>query len=174
MKEIKQLGIAFILSLFILVACKKTDDTSVNSIVGTYVGTYSAESGTKSISVVQASNEAIAEITNIGNGQIQVYCYGSEIDTTFTLNYFEHNDSILVCLSGNDFENRYGHMYGSGHMSGGMMSDMQNGETEWAHHMNDEHIARDEHFGGFDMIHNTFNYTFELNDGDYHFQGIKN
>jgi major membrane immunogen (membrane-anchored lipoprotein) len=70
MKEIKQLGIAFILSLFILVACKKTDDTSVNSIVGTYVGTYSAESGTKSISVVQASNEAIAEITNIGNGQI--------------------------------------------------------------------------------------------------------
>lgn len=173
MKNSRKLVTVAFLSLFILVACEKKEELSVNSIVGTYVGTYSAESGTKSSPALQGNTEATTEITNIGDGQIQVYCYGSEIDTTFMLNYFEHNDSILVCLTGNDFENRYGHMYGSGHMTGGMMSDIQSGETEWTHHMNDEHIAGDEHFGGFDMKHNTFSYTFEMNDGDYHFQGTK-
>jgi hypothetical protein len=79
----------------------------------------------------------------------------------------------MVCLTGDDFEHMYGHKYGEGHMSGGMMDDMQNEETEWMHHMNDEHIDGDEHFGGFDMMQHSFGYKFEMNNLDFHFQGTK-
>jgi len=45
-------------------------------------------------------------------------------------------------------------------MEGGVMGDLQNNETEWMHHLNDEHQEDDEHFGGFDMQHQTFGYHF--------------
>ena len=64
-------------------------------------------------------------------------------------------------------------MPGTGHLSDGMMSDNQNGETEWEHHMSDEHNEGDEHFGGFDMLNHSYGYTFNWNGMDYHFQGTK-
>jgi hypothetical protein len=166
MKKTKILLVA-ILALFIMNACDNDDDASIDSLEGTYVGTITIESGLKS------TFDATAEITKISDEQIQVHCFGSELDTTFMLNYFEHNDSIMVCLTGDDFEHMYGHRYGEGHMSGGMMGDRQNGETEWMHHMSDEHKEGDEHFGGFDMMNHSFGYTFKMTDHRYHFQGTK-
>jgi hypothetical protein len=62
-------------------------------------------------------------------------------------------------------------------MNGGMMSDITNGETEWRHHMDDEHQPGDEHFGGFDREHRSFGYSFRMMDGDspymLNFQGTK-
>ena len=158
----------------ITIACEKTDDLAINSVEGTYIGTVTLESDLKSNTNIElASYSATAEVTILGNMQIEVHCFGSEFDTTFMLNYFEHHDSVMVCLTGDDFEHMYGHRYGEGHMSGGMMGDMQNGETEWIHHMNDEHVDGDEHFGGFDMMQHSFNYMFKMNNLDYHFQGTK-
>ncbi|MFO7790983.1 MAG: hypothetical protein R6V32_10465, partial [Bacteroidales bacterium] len=92
-------------------------------------------------------------------------------------NYYEHHDSAYVCFTGERFEEMYGHMLGKGHMMGGMMGDIGNGETEWMHHMDEEHDEGDEHFGGFDMDHHTFSYTFHMNDGHeprfMHFEGVK-
>jgi hypothetical protein len=88
-----------------------------------------------------------------------------------------HNDSAYVCLTGVDFESMYGHMLGSGHMGGSMMGDIGDDETEWMHHMSDEHDDGDEHFGGFDMHNETFTYSIEMMDenGTYYlkFHGSK-
>jgi hypothetical protein len=83
----------------------------------------------------------------------------------------------MVCLTGDDFEQHYGHMLGHGHMGGGMMSDLRNGETHWMHHLSDEHASGDEHFGGFDMQEGSFTYSFIMMDGSQpfylRFYGVK-
>ena len=123
------------------------------------------------------STSATSEVTKTGDGEIEVHCYGDELDTTFMLNYYSNNDSVMVCLTGNAFEEMYEHMMGQGHMGGGMMGDISDGETPWQHHLNDEHQPGDEHFGGFDMINNTFGYRFQMTDGDnqylLNFKGTK-
>ncbi len=159
-------------------ACNKTDEPIDNSIEGTYVGTlttYGLKSGS---GVMSGSSNATADVTKIKDGEIEVHCYSDDIDTTFMLNYFENHDSVMVCLNGEDFEHMYGHMYGQGHMGDGMMGDITNGETEWQHHMDDEHQNGDEHFGGFGMGNQTFGYHFKMMDGNMpyslNFQGTKN
>lgn len=61
-------------------------------------------------------------------------------------------------------------------LSGGHMHSNEN-ETQWEHHMEDEHDDGDIHFGGFDMDHHTFFYSFRMmeNDSVYYinFQGEK-
>lgn len=168
-KNWKSLFLIIIVILF--VSCEKSDDLSNNEITGTYIGTISTDISGKS-SNTTTSKPATADISMFEN-QIQVHCYGEDFDTYIILDVYHDGDDIMVCLTGDDFENMYGHMLGQGHMGGGMMGDMQNNETEWMHHLNDEHQEGDEHFGNFDMQHHTFNYTFQMSDGDFHFQGTK-
>lgn len=165
MKKIR-LIIATALSVVVLAACEKSDDVSPQEIEGTYVGTLTGFDNAKSETGVNTNEAAIAEIRKTGNELIEVHLYSEGMDTTFVLNHYEHNNSVLVCLDGNDFENMYGHMLGQGHMNGGMMNDRQNGETEWTHHLNDEHQEGDEHFGGFDMQNHTFGYQLNMMDGN--------
>jgi hypothetical protein len=159
-------------------SCEKSDDPDVITIEGLYEGAFSV-SGSLKAALLNGSkgDQGSAVVSMMDNNQIEVHCFGEEIDTTFMLDYYEHGDSIMVCLTGIDFENMYGHMLGSGHMGGGMMGDIQNGDTQWAHHMNDEHKARDEHFGGFDMHEMTFTYSFKMMDGSspyyLRFHGVK-
>jgi hypothetical protein len=49
-------------------------------------------------------------------------------------------------------------------MGGGMMGDTGDDETEWMHHLNDEHEQGDEHFGGFDLIMGTFTCSLKMMD----------
>ncbi|MGQ7871073.1 hypothetical protein [Sunxiuqinia sp. sy24] len=164
MKTIRKLFIAMVAVVFGFTACNKTDEPTDNSIEGTYVGTLTAD-GVKSASAESTgSGNARAEVTKINDEQIEVHCYSVDFDTTFMLNYFEDHDSVMVCLTGDDFEHRYGHSIGQGHMMGGMMGDMHEGETEWEHHMSDEHQEGDEHFGGFDMPNHSFSYRFEITE----------
>ena len=161
-----------------LVSCETQSSQSISGIEGTYEGSFSKSTSLKSALLEgNGDHDGIAEVTMMGENQIQVHCYGNEIDSTFMLDYFEHNDSVMVCLTGHDFENTYGHMSGEYHMSGGMMGDIGSGETEWMHHMNDEHDEADEHPGGFDMANGTFSYAFRIMDNlkPYYlnFHGIK-
>jgi len=158
-------------------SCEKSDDPDVNTIEGVYEGAFS-ESGSLKAALFDGNegHHGSAVVSMMGNNQIEVHCFGNEIDTTFMLDFYEHNDSVMVCLTGDDFENMYGHMLGEGHM-GGMMSDISNSETQWMHHMNDEHNNGDEHFGGFDMHEMTFSYSFKMMDeaSPYYlrFHGVK-
>lgn len=176
MKKIK-LIITTVLSMVVLAACEKSEDVSVQEIEGTYVGTLTGFDNTKSETAVSNNEDAIAEIRKTGKELIEVHLYSERMDTTFVLNYYEHNSSVLVCLTGDDFENMYGHMLGQGHIKGGMMGDMQNSETEWMHHLNDEHQDGDDHFGGFEMQTNTFEYQLNMMGGinsyNLKFEGIR-
>ena len=166
------------LTMIGLVSCEKTEDLNPEDIEGVYIGTFSMSSFLKSSALtLDEEDPGTAEVTMMEGTRIEVHCFGEEIDTTFLLNYYGHNDSIMVCLTGTDFEHHYGHMLGQGHMGGGMMSDMGNGDTEWMHHLNDEHEEGDEHFGGFNMHEKSFTYSFRMMDGStpyyLRFHGIK-
>ncbi len=168
--------LAFVMMGF--TSCEKSEDPPVNDIEGEYIGSFIASSSLKSTQLDGTyEDHATANVSMRSDMQIEVHCFGEEIDTTFILDHYQHGDSVIVCLTGGDFESMYGHMLGDGHMSGGMMGDRNGGETEWMHHLNDEHDERDDHFGGFNMSDNSFSYSFRMMDGvtPYYlkFHGIK-
>lgn len=166
---IKNLKVIFTLTLvLILFACEKNDVLNDDQITGSYIGTISTDVSGKS-SISATSKPATADISMFGN-QIEVHCYGEEFDIRIILDVYHNGDDIMVCLTGDDFENMYGHMYGQDNM---MHGNIQHNGSEWMQHLNNEHQEGDEHFGSFDMQHHTFNYTFQMSNGDFHFQGTK-
>jgi hypothetical protein len=171
MKINKNIGIASILVIAIgllFTACDKNDDVIYNDVVGIYEGTLTASIAGKSSSS-KVNNTATAEVTMVGD-QIEVHCFNDDFDTTIMLNLFEDGDMINTCLTGSDFENMYGHMMGQGNMNG----NMSNMGSQWMQHLNNEHQDSDEHFGGFNMQNHSFEYTFKMENGEFHFQGTKN
>lgn len=179
MKKVRLFLIMGVTVLLGFTACEESENLSVESLEGIYEGTLTSDNSLKSTANFSGEiQKATAEVTDLGDGQIEVHCYSETMDTTFVLNHYEHNDSVMVCLNGEAFEEMYGHMMGhGGNMgngnSGGMMGGMNNGSSEWMNHMNNEHEEGDEHFGGFNMSNRTFGYTIKSEDGDYHFQGTK-
>ena len=170
MKINKNIGIASILVIAIgllFTACDKNDDVIYNDVVGIYEGTLTASIAGKSSSS-KVNNTATAEVTMVGD-QIEVHCFNDDFDTTIMLNLFEDGDMINTCLTGSDFENMYGHMMGQGNMNG----NMSNMGSQWMQHLNNEHQDGDEHFGGFNMQNHSFEYTFKMENGEFHFQGQK-
>jgi len=177
MKTHVRIIIIAVLTIVLDSACSTREDTTVKTIEGTYFGSFTTEAS-KNLPVTLAGNTtANAIVKSKGDGQIEVHCYGDELDTTLLLDYYENNDSIMVCLTGNQYENSYTHMPGQGHMSGGMMGNRVKGETQWMHHLREEHQPGDEHFGGFDTKNNTLGLTFKMIKGElpYYlkFQGVK-
>lgn len=168
MKNIKLIiPVSVIILTVFLSACTKDeiqDAERIQEITGNYTGFYY----NVPLSVSHDST-AQADIIETGDGEISVHCYGEVLDTTFILNYYEHNHSVMVCLTGEEFKNVYGHMPGSGHIMGGMMDDLYS-ETEWMHHLDDEHNEGDEHYGWFDIDHHSFDFTFNLENGNSNFQ----
>lgn len=182
MKKMKKSMIATALMLAVLLlgftSCEKSEDPSVNEIEGKYIGSLLESSSLKSTQYGSTFEDHTTAVVSMrSNNQIEVHCFGELIDTTIMLDYYHHGDSVMVCLTGIDFENQYGHMRGEGHMSGGMMGDRNSGETEWMHHMYDEHDQGDDHFGRFNMSDKSFSYSFRMMDGTtpyyLRFHGIK-
>ncbi|MCF6241007.1 MAG: hypothetical protein L3J74_06650 [Bacteroidales bacterium] len=173
MKKVRLFLVMSILTLVVFSSCEKTEQLSLDTqaILGTYKGTLTPETGLKSTN--DGSFDGTMDVTDAGNGQIEVHCYGGDIDTTFMLDYYPNGDSTMVCLTGDAFEQMYGHMKENMN-NGGMMgsSDMMGGQS-WTDHMNSEHQEGDEHFGGFDMTNMTFDYTMQTGNGDIRFQGKK-
>jgi len=172
------MGIIVVSATIAFYSCSESDNGGDEGIAGTYFGTFTRSSSLKSAGTSGTpATDGFAEVSLMGDQQIQVHCSGDGIDTTFMLTYYENNDSVMVCLTGEDFDEMYGHMLGEGHMGGNMMGDIHDGETEWMHHLNDEHSPGDEHFGGFDMHNGTFTYAIGMTDesGNYYmkFQGSK-
>lgn len=166
----QKLLFALALGLFSLLGCEKNDDEITPTIEGIYEGTLELKSELKSYS--NNGHEGTAIVTKLNDKEIQVHCFGGNLDTTFMLNYFEDNDSVFVCLTGEAFQHRYGHRQGEGHMNGGGMMH-QNNQTQWGQHINNEHNQGDEHYGGFHMESNSFNCVIDSGHGYYHFEGEK-
>lgn len=182
MKKMKKSTIAGSMMLAVAMvgftSCEKSDEIVSDGIEGVYTGTFSISNSLKSSALDGLENDlGTAEVNMMGDNRIEVHCFGEALDTTFMLDYYEHNDSVMVCLTGSDFSNMYGHGLGEGHMSGGMMGDRNGGDTEWIHHMDDEHVSGDEHFGGFNMDASSFTYSFRMIEGStphyLKFHGVK-
>lgn len=154
MKKIKLIAItAFSATMLIVSSCNKTDNFPtaidyINDITGDYEGSFT-------ISGSGENSTAYAEITHLSGNEIQIHCYGEILDTSFMMDIYANHDSIMVCATGNDFEETYGHMQGENHMN-----HHGNNENEWEHHMGDDHEVNDQHFGGFNISHHSFDYTF--------------
>ncbi|WP_142785823.1 hypothetical protein [Changchengzhania lutea] len=165
----------FLLSIMIIIlffSCEKSDDLINNDVTGTYIGTLTTDlslSNNRSSETTKAQPiPATVVVSEVGN-QIQVYCFAEDFETTIILDTYDHYENVKVCLTGEAFENMYGHMLGQGHMNG----NMQHNGTGWMEHLSDEHQEDDEHFGSFDMQHHSFNYLFRMDDRDFYFEGIK-
>lgn len=63
-------------------------------------------------------------------------------------------------------------MYGHRLSKENMVGYMQNKNLQWMHHLDLKHIENDIHYGFFKMLDNSFNYTFLIDDMEYHFEGI--
>jgi len=151
-------GLILSVVLIGVTSCEKTNDQLISDLEGTYIGSFSRLTSLKSaLKDGGAENEGVAEITMMENDQIRVHCYGDEIDTTFILDVYAHYDDYLVCQTGDEFRQEYGHEKGGMHM--GHMSGSQ---TEWMHHLEDDHEDEDDHFGAFDMGEGTFSYAFRM------------
>jgi len=169
----KKIGFFLVLAIVVLLigACENesmnSDKNYLSEIAGTYFGEFSIESDLKS------GNQATADVTVI-NSQLQIHCYGELLDTTFVMDVYEHGDSVMLCHTGLAFQTEYGHM-GNGHKH---MKDMHNNQSEWQHHMFDDHQTGDVHYGRFSMKMNTFEFMFRMMDGNseyfLNFKGIKN
>jgi hypothetical protein len=140
--------------------------TYIDDISGNYSGEFTMNEN-------QNYGPGMAVVTKSTDDNIQIHCYGDFIDTSMIMNVYENGDSIMLCNTGKDFYNAYGYMGNGYHMM-----DMGMGESEWMHHLQDDHQAGDEHYGSFDMEHHTFHYAFRMMNGDaeymLNFDGTKN
>ncbi|MEZ2414987.1 hypothetical protein ACA086_08470 [Muriicola sp. E247] len=178
MKKIRLISVTIAMSLFVFTGCDRPELPYDNKIEGIYVGTITSPNG-QSKEERKITEDAMAEITKIGNLMIEVHLFNSELDTTLILNYYDDMNFVRVCFTGDDFETAYGHRLSEDHISRGMMGHIQNNETEWMHHLNDEHQGDgdEEHFGEFDIQDHSFRYRFDrMVDGittKLEFQGTK-
>jgi hypothetical protein len=154
----------------LLISCNTKDDITINDVSGTYVGTLTTVGLTSRISNSEAITPATVTISNIGD-EIEVHCVADNFDVTVMLDTYVNGDETMVCYTGTDFENMYGHMLGEGNIMGG---NMQGNGNEWMQHLNNDHEQDDEHYGEFNMQDHSFNFMFKTSNGDFQFQGIKN
>lgn len=172
MKSIKKILIATIVVVtFFASSCFRQNDIAKDLTIDV-VGTYN---GTLTTSNLKALSNATVDVTKSGDNELEIHCYGDEIDTIIIQRLFEDGNMIQVCSTGNEFLNEYGHEMLNQSQHHDMMNDA-NG-LSWAHHKEEEHSANDEHYGGFDIGNHTFSYTFEMKDNDLsytrQFTGIK-
>ena len=152
--------------------CDKNEEIEPDSIDGTYNGSIRVE-GAANLDSKVSYNSIVGEITTMGN-QLEFHCYGEDIDITMMLEYFEHYESIMVCLTGNDYSDLYGHLHGSGMISGMGINHMTSVNTDWERHLRSSHNQDDPHFlSGFNMKDRTFNCTFDWNGATVTFTGKK-
>jgi len=88
----KNLFIGILMSSAILawVSCSKSTGDPSGDIEGIYVGSFTRTASLKSTEVIERvvyTGNDFAEVTVVDDNQIQVHCYGEEIDTTFVLDY---------------------------------------------------------------------------------------
>jgi uncharacterized lipoprotein NlpE involved in copper resistance len=170
MKKLNLFFAAVLLLSFI--GCNNNDEIELKSIEGTYIGSLKSDNLSKSSSV-STTNEFTGDIRIKGN-QLEFHCFGEDIDITMMLDYFEDNGNFMVCLTGNDYANLYGHKHGEGMMSAGGMNHMNSGNTDWTKHLNSSHDPNEHHFNsGFDMNNRTFNCTFQWMGETFTFAGVK-
>jgi hypothetical protein len=145
-----------IVAVAFLASCRKTPQQPLSkaaAVSGTYSGSITSD-GVKTTSV--------AHVEPLTDSTVSIHCFDDSLgmDTTFVMQLFENGDSVMLCSTGEDFYNQYGHnMYD-------MMDDMMgsSGMTEWERFMDAQHDPGNGHYGSFDRMNGHFNYPFTEGD----------
>lgn len=166
MKKLKLVSlISTLIILLIISSCQNAaNDENYQYIAGSYIGSFTPEN--------KSPFQGTVDVTAAKNNQIEIHCYSELLDTTFMMDAYEYGDSIILCATGTDFYNEYSQMRGASHTM-----DMHGDQSQWMHHLNDEHGEGDEHYGSFDMQNHTFNYVFRMMENNSYykirFNGVK-
>jgi hypothetical protein len=163
------------LIMFVNTACDEVEESGDISIEGIYIGTMTFESNLIANTDKMKDNlNAIAEVTQFNNNQIEVYFYGDEFEKLVLFNIYDHKNNIMICESYDKFEQKNGHPPEDEHLTKETVCDIRNDETEWIHHKNEKHEEISEYFfGSLNLKLQSFDYSFNMNNGVYHFQGSK-
>ncbi len=160
MKKLKSIMIAGIIGITaIATSCSKKTEVLKKDVIAQVVGTYKGTLATGS-----AEYDGTADVSAVNDSVVQIHCYDqNDFDTTFVMEIYEEGDSVMLCNTGEDFYNQYGHhMSGRHHMTEDMMGNM---DSDWQQHLSNQHQSGDKHYGNFDMNNGTFNYLFEMGNG---------
>lgn len=192
--------LAFLVSIVTVFSCEKTDefDNSSETFIAQIIGTYH---GTLENSVTNQHREATMSVSIVNDSLISMHCTANSFDTTFTMQIYQHYDSIMLCHTGQDFYAEYGHEMNNydfcfnqqagwtndgwmnNHcMGGGMMGNNPDwGNSPWAgddhwnawtNHLNTQHKQSDMHHGGFDPSLNSCNYEFHFMNNNTEYSEI--
>lgn len=159
-----------LLALALLGACNKENVSTVKKQVeGSYFGTITSY---KSQNVPIDSYDGFVTVRVNDANNLQIHYADDKLDTTFSMAYYRNADSLNLCCKGAAFKQAYGHEMGAGH-HGEMMSDKRKHETDWQHHLRDEHQKGDAHFGAFNTKNNSLTCGWTSNKTSYRFIGKK-
>ncbi|MGD9993721.1 MAG: hypothetical protein AB7S69_10505 [Salinivirgaceae bacterium] len=195
--------VAATLSVLIFSSCEEadpvvteTDTVLASEVIGTYIGTLKS-------SQTNQIKEATITVTMQNDSLVMMHCMAENFDSTFIMQLYQNHDSIMVCYTGQDFYNEYGHNTNnydfcnnqpSGWTNDNWMNDDNcwgNNNTNWGNsawagndqwnawtnHMNTQHNQNDSHYGGFDPTKNSCFYEFSMynNNTEYFelFEGVK-
>ncbi len=153
--------VSLVVLVVVAVSCSKPNEPQNDlmlEITGTYQGSFTSGNGLK--------NNGTALVSSVNDSVLQIHCYDDDgFDTTFVMEFYPNGDSVMLCNTGQDFFEQYGHeMSGSHHkwedMTEHMGTTMMSND-DWQQHLQRQHQAGDEHFGAFNTKTQTFYYRFE-------------
>ena len=176
----------------VLSSCKKEDDEnnpiSEESLASEVTGTYTGELKN---STTNQSRAATLTVTMQNDSLVSMHCIAEGFDSTIFVQLYQNHDSIMVCYTGQEFYNQYGHNLNNYNFCNNKPSSWNSnwctnnscwgGEDNWnawTNHLNTQHDHNDMHFGGFNPGTNSCNYMFNVNEDNTNyfevFNGIKN
>ncbi|MCF8235660.1 MAG: hypothetical protein K9G67_12180 [Bacteroidales bacterium] len=169
-KQIAILVTAILFISLLFTACDKDDNNDnkpqtdlSQTVSGSYKGsiTFSDDPG--------STQDAVMEVSAASENTVEMNLMSDMLDTTFMMNLYGNGDSVMVCFTGERFNQEYDHHLDEDHHMMG-----NHGHMDWDHHMDEQHEPGDEHYGGFDMNHHSLNYRI-IPDGPtdiyYQFEG---
>ncbi len=128
------------LALFLFTSCNKNSSKpDMSSIVGTYDGSIRYSSNNNNAS-------ATAEVTELNEYAVNVHCYSTNFDTTFTMDIYQEGNTVY-CNNGSH----------------------KNTQMDKMH----KHCTNENHHGSFDVNGKAFSYSFDESMDTSNFFGIK-
>lgn len=200
---LKNMKVIFLMATiigFLFYSCNKEEETSLdNTLASSVIGTYT---GTLKSTTTNQSSPATLNVTIINDSLVSMHCMSNNFDSTFIMQLYQNYDSIMVCYTGQDFYNEYGHNRNNydfctnrqsgwtnnawmndgncwGNMNQGWGNSNWAGTDQWnawTNHMNTQHNQNDNHFGGFNPNMNSCIFKFSIqNNSNYFkvFEGVK-
>jgi len=186
-------AIVLIASAVIISACNKDETKDVDpvneSLASNVEGTFT---GTLKNTNTNQSRPATLTVTVLNDSVVTMHCIADNFDSSTTVRLYQNYDSIMVCYTGQNFYNQYGHNLNNNDFCNSMPNGWSNdwcnnnnncwgGEDHWnawTNHLNTQHNENDPHFGGFNTESMSCYYSFLVNNINTNhselFEGTKN